>query len=115
MGKKILWLSRHNPLPSQISELKRIFGEDTIVIQDPNPFSNAEEIVERFKSGGYDEMVVVAPLTVIKKLTELGIKPLWAEMKLCPKEEAETCVSGRYYKFVKFKRIMDVKIVFKEL
>ena len=115
MGKKILWLSRHNPLPSQISELKRIFGKDVEVVIDPQPFDNAEDIALRFKNGGYDEMVVVAPLSVIQRLTELGIKPLWAEMKRVSKEEAETEVSGRYYKFIKFKRIKGIKIEFEEL
>ena len=115
MGKKILWLSRHNPLPSQISELKRIFGKDVEVVIDPQPFDNAEDIALRFKNGGYDEMVVVAPLSVIQRLTELGIKPLWAEMKRVSKEEAETSVSGRYYKFIKFKRIKGIKIEFEEL
>ena len=114
--KRILWLSRHFPLPSQIKELKRIFGEDVEVVVDPNPFSDAEDIVNRFKAGNFDDMVVVAPLSVIQRLTELGIKPLWAEMKrVDSKEEAETEVSGRYYKFIKFKRIKGIKIEFEEL
>ena len=56
--KKILWMSQHEPLPSQISALKRIFGE-VEVVKDPKPFSSAEDIVGRFRSGGYDDIVVV--------------------------------------------------------
>ena len=52
---------------------------------------------------------------MIQRLTELGIKPLWAEMKRVSKEEAETEVSGRYYRFIKFKRIKGIKIEFEEL
>ena len=115
MVKKILWLSRHFPLPSQIKELNRIFGETVDVTVDPDPFSNAEDIVNRFKIGNFDDIVVVAPLSVIQRLTELGIKPLWAEMKRVSKEEAETEVSGRYYRFIKFKRIKGIKIEFEEL
>ena len=112
--KKILWLSRHKPLPSQIAELNRVFGDIELVI-DSNPFSNAIDIAKRFRDGGYDEMVVVAPLSVISHLTNMGIKPLWAEMKQCPVEEAETEVSGRYYRFIEFKRIKGIKIEFEEL
>jgi len=107
--KKILWLSRHKPLKSQIAELQRIFGE-VEVKQDIKPFDSAEEIVKRFAKGGYDEMVVVAPLSVIARLTELGIKPLYAQMQQVPAEEAEVEVTGRYYKFVGFKRIKAVKV-----
>ena len=108
-------MSRHLPLPSQLRELNRIFGETVDVTVDPDPFSNAEDIVNRFKIGNFDDIVVVAPLSVIQRLTELGIKPLWAEMKRVSKEEAETEVSGRYYRFIKFKRIKGIKIEFEEL
>ena len=40
--EKIIWFSRHEPLKSQITELKRLFGEETEIIQDPKPFSSAE-------------------------------------------------------------------------
>jgi len=115
MGKKVLWLSRHSILPSQVRELKRIFGDDVKIYQDPRPFDDARDIAKRFREGGYDEIVVVAPLSVIQRLTELGIRPLWAEMKVCDPDEAETVVSGRPYKFVKFRRIKGVKIEFEDL
>lgn len=112
---KIMWFSRHEPLPSQKKELKRIFGEDTVIVIDNRVFKNAREIKERLQEFKVDDIVVVAPLTVIKHLTEIGIKPLWAEMKTCNKREAETEANGRYYKFVKFRRIKRVKIEFEEL
>jgi len=111
MVYRILWLSRHKPLPSQIRELERLFGE-VEVVQDPNPFSSADEIKQRFVSGGYDDIVVVAPLSVIQRLTELGVKPLWAEMEVCSPEEAEVWASGRPYKFKCFKRIMAINIIY---
>jgi len=100
---------------SQIRELQRIFGDGVEVVQDPNPFSGAQEIVERFRKGGYDEMVVVAPLSVLQRLTEMGVKPLWAEMKQVPVEEAEVVASGRGYRFVRFRRIKAVRVEFEEL
>jgi len=115
MRKKILWLSRHKPLVSQIKELKRIFGNDMILLIDNRAFSSAEEIKQRMQEFKVDDIVVVAPLSVIQRLTQLGIKPIWAEMKLCSKEEAETQAGRRYYKFVRFRRIKDIKIIFEDV
>lgn len=117
---KIYWVSRHEPLPAQRRELERLFGS-VEVQQDPRPFSNAEEIVERFWAAGANEMVVVAPLSVIQQLTELGVKPLWAEMEAIPAEEEldpereVDAPGGRRYRFQRFRRIVGVKIEFEEL
>ena len=102
-------------MQSQVNELKRLFGDDVIIEQDPNPFSSADDIVQRFKTSGADELVVVAPLSVIAELVKRGIKPLWAEMKQVDVNEAETEAAGRYYKFVRFRRIVGVEIKFEEL
>ena len=111
--KKILWVSRHHYLESQLKELKKLFDE--IRIEKMTGFRSAEDIVKRYREGGYDEMVVVAPLSVIARITEKGIKPLWAEMKLVePGEEFEVEAKGRYYKFREFKRIKRVTVEFEE-
>jgi hypothetical protein len=112
--KKILWLSRHQPLAVQIAELERMFGRID-VRQDVNPFNNAQEIKQRFERGGYDDLVVVAPLWLILKLTEFGIKPLWAEMLPVGKtEEYHICYNGRFYFFNRFRRIIRVEVVFED-
>ena len=113
--KNILWLSQHQPLPRQLAKLRQLFG-DAEVRQDVNSFSNAEEIVRRVREGGYDEVVVVAPLSVIAKLCELGLRPLWAEMEqLQNRRDAEVSARGRYYRFLKFRRITAVRLEFEEL
>jgi hypothetical protein len=111
---KILWVSRHAPLGVQKRSLEKIFKEP-IDFKFLNSFKNAEEIVKTFKEEGCQEMVVVAPLSVIMRLTELGVKPLFAEMSLCAKEVADTEVAGRHYRFLRFRRIKEVKIIFEEI
>lgn len=111
-GKKIIWFSQHEPLQVQIRELKKIFGEKTEVVQHPKVFANAEEIVKIYKEMQGEEMVVVAPLSVIARLCDLGIKPLWAKMVQVPIQKAEVIAKGRGYKFVEFKRIKGLKIEF---
>jgi len=112
---RILWVSRHSPLDCQIKELERIFGNVDIFTYI-NPFKSAEEIVDFYRKENFDDMLIVAPLSVIQKITEHGIYPLWAEMKVVEnKEEADTEASGRYYKFIGFKRIKEVKIIYEDL
>jgi len=113
--KRILWLSQHAPLTPQIAELQRLFGEIEI-LRDVNPFFSAEEILRRFREGGYDEMVVVAPLSVIARLCELGLRPLWAEMEqVYERRQADVSAKGRHYRFVRFRRIKAVRLEFEEL
>jgi hypothetical protein len=108
---RIVWFSRHTPLPKQVEELKRIFGPDTEVIQDPNPFSTADDVVQRFRSMGGEEMVVVAPLSVIDQLLKRGIRPLFAEMDLVKDGgEYDVIANGRMYRFVRFVRITSIEI-----
>lgn len=115
MSKKVVWFSRHDILSSQKRELQRLFGDDMMLFIDPNPFSGAEDIVERFKHAQGDEMVVVAPLSVLDKLCDLGLRPLWAEMKVCSPEQAEVRAGGRYYRFVRFRRVKRMVLEFEEV
>lgn len=112
---KIIWFSRHAPIPKQIAELKRLFGEEVEVVQDPNPFSGADDVVRRFRESGADEMVIVAPLTVIDQITKRGIQPLYAEMRLVEKGPYDVDVNGRKFVFERFTRIKRVIVEKEEL
>jgi hypothetical protein len=121
---KILWVSRNRPLQSQRNELKRLFGKDAQIDIDPNPFSSAEDICGRFERGGYDEMVLIAPLSICKLITEAGYRPLWSEMRATTESQSEIKVQGegdrvsnkvRYYKFVRFKRLEAVDVIYSEI
>lgn len=112
---KIMWFSRHEPIPKQIAELERLFG-DVEVVQDPNPFSGADDVVRRFRESGADEMVIVAPLTVIDQITKRGIQPLYAEMRLVENEPYyDVNVNGRKFVFERFTRIKRVIVEKEEL
>ena len=80
-----------------------------------------KEVVVEGKAAGADEVVVVAPLSVIQRLVELGLRPLWAEMEaieaageLDPEREVDA-PGGRRYRFRRFRRIVGVKIQFEEV
>ena len=113
---KILWMSRHRPLSSQVVELKHHFGEGVVVEQDPRPFDNAEVVARRFKEGGFDDMVVVAPLSVIDHLCRMGLKPLWAEMiEETDPRKIEVRARNTGYRFSRFRRVKSVRLEFEEL
>lgn len=111
--KRILWVSRHEPLESQIRELQKIYN-DEVRIEKMDSFKDVSHIVREFQRGGYDDILIVAPLSVIQEVARRGVKPLWAEMEQVSPEEAETEASGRYYRFKEFRRIEEVKIIFTE-
>jgi len=126
MTAKILWISRHEPLASQQAELKRLFGEDVDIRIDGNPFRDASDIQARMRETNADAVVCVAPISVLKKLTEHGILPLVAEMAIVPKgdprAEVEANGSGgragrktRYYRFVRFQRLTGVEMRYEDV
>src|SRR5437667_119532 len=83
-GVTCLWLSRHEPLLSQRLALERHFP-GCQWLMDSDIFVDAADIVKRVdkaKNGaGSVEVVIVAPLSLIQKLIERGIKPLWPVMR----------------------------------
>jgi len=79
----VLWVSRHQPLPCQIEELRRKLGNVELhYIVGTVP--NAEYVAEVAKTVGAKYVAPILPLSMISRLVELsrayGFKVLWAEM-----------------------------------
>ncbi|SRR6056297_1038419 len=112
--KKILWVSRHSMHGIQIYALRRMFGSDVKVIEDKRPFDSVETIVKRFKEGGFDDVIVVAPLSVLARMVDLGLKPLWSEAEITTPEKADWSVRDRHYRFVRFRRVKKLVLEFED-
>jgi len=111
---KILWVSRHPILRKAVRWLEERFGE--IQIDQIPSFGPAEELIEKFKKGGYDEMLIIAPLTVIKIICEAGIHPLWIQTEeVATPNEADFTYRGKHYRFVEIRRIKGIRIEFEEV
>jgi hypothetical protein len=112
----VLWVSRHVITPSQISALQQMFGMNVKIVADPRPFDDAKTVALRFKQGKYDDIVVVAPLSVIAVLCQEGIKPLYSEAA----EENNSAkvefrgARGQGFRFVRFRRIKELRLVFED-
>lgn len=78
---KILWLSRHHPDEGKERELRRVFGEVDVVVDDrPLSPDGANDVLGRMRSGGFEEVVLVAPTSILDGLVRKGIEPLWPKM-----------------------------------
>ncbi|MCC6323908.1 hypothetical protein IT400_03915 [Candidatus Nomurabacteria bacterium] len=118
MAKKILWFSRHTPMAFQIPILQNVFGEDIVLEQKVgnDSYINAEKLVQFMKENHFDEIVMVAPFSVIAKVIELGIKPIKANtIEIKDAKDATFSFSGRHYKFIKFVRVMRLELVTEDL
>lgn len=133
---KIAWISRHAPLPAQLRELRRIFGNIEI-IRISRTFTSVETIYRLLLENNIKYAVVVLPLTMISHLLELckksNITLIFARMTLLHDKgclgahcelydpdrdvllKTKNDVKIRHLRFLDFKRIKEVKLVFEDL
>lgn len=108
---RIRWFSRHVPLPAQIESLHQLWPNFELT-QDPKPFSSALDIKRRAEEAGADELIVVAPLSVMAELVKLGLRPIRAIMtETTSVEEAHTTAGGRMYRFDGWERVLELRLV----
>ena len=116
---RILWVSNHSVRVEQITALQQIFGSVKIDFVPEElrtaSFMSVEKICKYFWVKRYDEMVVVAPLSVIQKITEKGFKPLYAKCNAVPVAQGDWAVNGKGYRFDRFVRVTAVKMETQEL
>ena len=126
---RILWVSRHNPLPIQLETLAKLFKHFTLkFFNDKVP--SAEWLVENVVlSSKIDIVIPVLPLSIIARLVELSKKHnfqvWWAEMECVglrdtpilddPKREVVLPTIDRngkpMYRVMRFKRFNKIKAI----
>jgi len=79
---KVLWLSRHHPDEGKLRELERALGREVDVHVDDRPLSpdGVSDVLGRMSSGGFEEVVLVAPTSILDELCRRGVNPLWPKM-----------------------------------
>ena len=129
---KVLWVSRHPPIPAQIRELDRVFNGTTIY-QLTGRIPNAEYIDEVAKTLNIKYIVAVLPLSMIARLTEIAEKRwyrvLWAEMEEIKQIDREPVPGKDYdpdrevwirgyegtFKIMRFKKFHRIKRIVMEM
>ncbi len=128
---KVLWLSRHKPLPIQLDIFYNKLKHFDLIQYDKR-VSNADHVMEIIQKYSADILVPVLPQTIIShllpKCIEKGIKVLRADMELiheCIDGEncrdfdifKDTCIKDvnrdlyRHYRFKTFKVLKEIKII----
>jgi len=111
MKKRVLWFSRHSMMEFQRPILQKIFGEDMMLEQiiGRDAYISAEKIVDTMRRKKFDEIIMVAPLSVMDKVIELGVRPIKADVvEVKDLQEATFTYNGRHYKFLKFVRVVKL-------
>ena len=113
--KRVLWVSRHTPHPVQLPALEQYLGDSVEITKLPG-FRSAEDIVQNFREGQYDDMVIVAPLSVIARVVDLGVRPLWSEAAEEPDRSRAHFQGGggKWFRFVRFRRIKALHLEFED-
>jgi hypothetical protein len=108
----VVWFSKHQPTRRQRTAMRELFGPQVRILRDRRPFDDAQQVVTRFRRVGADEMVIVAPLAVIRHIVMQGIHPIWAEMRICKATHphCEVHINNRHYRFSRFARITGLTI-----
>ena len=109
-------MSRHKPQVQQLAALRDMFGPATEVDQEARPFDDARQIAKRFRRGGYDDMVIVAPLSVIAVLCRESIPMLWSEAveENDPSKIEFRGARRQGFRFLRFRRIKRIAIEFED-
>ena len=116
--KCIAWVSQHAMAPVQMGALKRMYGDDVEVVQVSRQFNfqNAETIVRELREQGFDDSIVVAPYSVLDRMCQLGLRPLWAEAEqVFGQTPADWSVKGRHYRFTGYKRVKRLVLELEDL
>ncbi|MCB9809260.1 hypothetical protein H6776_02565 [Candidatus Nomurabacteria bacterium] len=116
---RIMWYSAHQPHRLEITELKKIFGVDVVIDihgsgHTKRNYLSAKSIVQTFKDGNYDEILMIAPLSVIQAVLDLGVQPLKARVEqLSGPGKHDFEYMGRYFKFLTpmFERVQEIQII----
>jgi hypothetical protein len=76
--KRILWVSRHDPIPAELDELKRLLGDYMLVqyasLVEIRENEEESDLIRQIKSFKPHIVIPVLPLSVIKLLVDLKDK-----------------------------------------
>lgn len=120
MAKKILWVSRHDLTEEQLSDLKRIYGDDLSVTKMDKTIKSVEDILN--EANDFDVLAVVLPIDLIADLfgkTDKEIITSKSERVLLETTvyNLSTQKQEAQYKFVHkcWNRYKEVKILMEQL
>ncbi len=76
-AKKILWVSDRSICLREKMIVKKIFGQKTILIENIRSKHQAQTVLNEFKRGDFDEIIVTCFNSMVCQLIELKLKPFF--------------------------------------
>lgn len=109
--KRIMWISRHPPLPKEVEALEKAFGEVQI-LQYGAKVKDVDHVLHLMEQYKADEVVTILPLTIMMRLCERGVRPLWPECTQVDGDDYDFVdeKTGKKYRFVRFLRVRGVRL-----
>lgn len=110
--KKVLVVTRHTLLPSQMEWLQAKFGADMQIVPYPDSFDGVNDILRTYEREKCEEMVYIGPDSVLRRLLELNLHPWVPEMNELPrgqKGEVKATKKRGPLCFKRFRRVRTYK------
>ncbi|MEM0377173.1 MAG: hypothetical protein QXI90_05320 [Thermofilum sp.] len=108
---RVLWVSRHPPCSAEKEELRRVFGESVMVIHYSSRVRDAQHVLQLKEMFGADEVVVILPPTIVKRLCEIGLHPIIPEVEQVDDSgDFDFEDKGHRYRFRRFVRVEKVEV-----
>lgn len=102
--KHVLWVSSHWPTEEQRSSLESALRDEVNIDTYKQIVKDIHDVIDVYKIGKYDEIVVTIPHNMISKLIENGIKPIKPKM-----QKIRTPDSKSDYVFRGFARVLKME------
>ncbi len=68
--KVVLWVSRHKPMREEVDELKKLYGEDVVIVTVNRRFKAVDELLKIVSETNPVAMVCILPLSFVMHLIE---------------------------------------------
>ena len=115
-SKRIIWFStRHMPCTAQADELEHLFPDHELITCN-KMFTNVEHLIDFYEDNHGDEMVVILPLTMIRRLVDRGYQPVRSIMRTVGENdlydifEVKQRGNTSYLKFIAFERVTGINV-----
>ncbi|MEM2100350.1 MAG: hypothetical protein QXP45_03310 [Thermoproteota archaeon] len=103
-------------MPKEVEALEKVFGKVQI-FQYASGVRDADHVLTLISQYKADEIVTILPISIIMRLCERGVYPLWPECLQVNSNDYDFIDegSGRKYKFIRFVRVRGVRMIVEPL
>jgi hypothetical protein len=106
MTTKILWWSNHGPQQRHIDLLEKMYGD--VKVTHKKGQITAESVEREYFSDTYRDLYIAGPLSVLERVTELGLEPLIEDRVRVHKNNADYFDGHNHWKIKGLKHLKKI-------